>query len=655
MLLVTARPSFNYGFGGHPIVSRLSLNRLGRDQVHGIVNRITKDKSLPSILVSKIVEKTDGVPLFVEELTKTLLDSNQLQETEAGYIYDGELDQLSIPNSLNDSLMARLDRMQAVKEVAQTAACLGREFEYQLLEAVSLLNKPNLIAALDQLVEAEIVYKRGKSQESSFTFKHALVRDAAYESLLKVTRVDIHKRILSQLEIRGTSAPEVLAHHASKAELLTQAIDYWIQAGDQAVARPAFDEAISHYKRVTQCIESLNSNAELKSLKLDVLVKLSNASTARFGYSHPETVKAKIAARKMLDTMGETKHRVPLLYGSWVTNHVIGDHTSALTDAKSLSSDAERSGNRVHGLIGYRLLGSSLEMMGELEAAEHNFAKAYALNIPEQDMQLADKFGSDPGVSIRVCWAISLLCRGEALQAFDLISNVEKNSRELENINAYAYTLFHLSWLFAFGNLPDRKRLIKLSRDLSAKYDLKMWYAYTFVFEGSLLHDLGKHKEAVEQFAIGFKLCRDSQVALMTPYHHALHACSLTAINLTEEAKLTEQLVLTKIDEGTEQIATPEIYRMLADTHYWASGNSIKAIEGHQQAIELANQQGAALWTLRATMSLAKIYSDTGKLDKAISKLTTAVNQFPIGGNELPDYKSAIELLEKLNTVSNIG
>jgi class 3 adenylate cyclase/energy-coupling factor transporter ATP-binding protein EcfA2 len=193
MLLITARPTFNHGFGGHPIVSRLALNRLGREQIIGIVDRITKGKTLPPELLDEIAAKTDGVPLFAEEFTKTLLESGQLRETEQGYHFDGKLDRLTIPSSLHDSLMARLDRMKPIKEVAQTAACVGRNFGYGLLAAVSPLPQAELAGALDQLVSAELLFKRGVPPESTYTFKHALVRDAAYESLPRRRREALHE------------------------------------------------------------------------------------------------------------------------------------------------------------------------------------------------------------------------------------------------------------------------------------------------------------------------------------------------------------------------------------------------------------------------------------------------------------------------------
>ena len=223
MLLVTARPVFRHGFGGHPIVSSLALNRLGRDDTAAIVSRLTGGKSLPDELLAEIAAKTDGVPLFIEELTKTALESGMLRETADAFVLDRPLSELAIPTSLHDSLMARLDRMQPVKEVAQTAAVIGREFDHRLLVAIAPQPEAEVRAALERLADAELIFRRGLPPDASYLFKHALVRDAAYESLLKSKRQVVHQRILEALEA-ADALPQLLGHHAREAGLIEQAI-----------------------------------------------------------------------------------------------------------------------------------------------------------------------------------------------------------------------------------------------------------------------------------------------------------------------------------------------------------------------------------------------------------------------------------------------
>jgi class 3 adenylate cyclase len=226
LVLITARPTFAHGFGGHPIVTRLALNRLGREETAAIVDRLTDGKALPGVILDEIAAKTDGVPLFVEELTKTVLESGLLRATDDTFVLERPFSRLAIPTTLHDSLMARLDRLHPVKETAQTAACIGRQFTYGLLAAISPMPEAELQDALEQLTAAELVFRRGVPPDASYTFKHALVRDAAYESLLKARRHQIHARLLQVLGLPSAETkPEILAHHATEAGLSEKAID----------------------------------------------------------------------------------------------------------------------------------------------------------------------------------------------------------------------------------------------------------------------------------------------------------------------------------------------------------------------------------------------------------------------------------------------
>jgi class 3 adenylate cyclase/energy-coupling factor transporter ATP-binding protein EcfA2 len=269
LLLVTARPSFTHGFGGHPIITHLALNRLGRAQIEGMIARLSGGKTLPAEVLNEIVAKTDGVPLFVEELTKTVLESGVLRETPDAFVLDAPLQGLSIPSTLNDSLMARLDRLQPVKEVAQMAACIGREFDYGLLAAVSPLSDAKLREALDGLVTAELIFRHGQPPEATYTFKHALVQEVAYDSLLRTTRQNVHGRIAEALLAgpaeTAAAHPELLAQHFTAANRPEDAVGYWLQAGRQAAERSANKEAIGHLNKGLAVLDLLPGPARSSS------------------------------------------------------------------------------------------------------------------------------------------------------------------------------------------------------------------------------------------------------------------------------------------------------------------------------------------------------------------------------------------------------
>ncbi|MHA1571774.1 MAG: ATP-binding protein, partial [Alphaproteobacteria bacterium] len=315
LTLVTARPVFQHSFGGHPIVTRLTLNRLGHEQTAAIVAKITGVKTLPPELLAEITAKTDGIPLFVEELTKTVLESGALRVTDDAYVLDQPLDTLAIPSSLHDSLMARLDRMQPVKVVAQTAACIGREFDYDLMLAV-LPPADELDDALERLTSAELIFRRGIPPDASYMFKHALVRDAAYESLLKSMRQTLHGRILAALQ-EAEALPEILALHAREAGLTDQAIKYYRLAAMQAVARPAFTEAIAYYRQALALIDTKTQQPELLQRELELQVRLGQAMLGGVGYAAEETTATFRRAREIVDLLGDTPQRFPVYYGSW--------------------------------------------------------------------------------------------------------------------------------------------------------------------------------------------------------------------------------------------------------------------------------------------------------------------------------------------------
>ena len=324
LMLITARPIFSHGFGGHPIVTRLALNRLGRTHITAIIARITGGKSLPESLIEEITAHTDGVPLYVEEMTKAVLESGFLRETAEAWRLDVPLSQLAIPTSLHDSLMARLDRLKPVKEVAQTAAVIGRAFDHRTIAALSPLPEAELSAAMDRLVEAELVFRRGAAPEATYLFKHALVRDAAYESLLKSRRHALHGRLFGILEQRGDAPPEILAQHAEAAGLAEKALNYWEQAGAQAIARPAYKEAIAHFGAAIRLCRQNGADRQLQRREFQLQVQLGQALIANLGYQAPATMMAFERARELAETLAEPKLLAPAIFGLWANRYISG-------------------------------------------------------------------------------------------------------------------------------------------------------------------------------------------------------------------------------------------------------------------------------------------------------------------------------------------
>ena len=323
-----------------------------------------RDKALPDEIAAQIVAKTDGVPLFVEELTKTVLESGLLNDAGDHYELSGPLPPLAIPSTLHNSLLARLDRLAPVKEIAQIGAALGREFSHALLAAVADRPEPELQAALDQLVASELVFRRGAPPDVTYTFKHALVQDAAYGTLLKSRRQQLHARIVQVLEDRfpetADAQPELLAHHCTQAELIEKAVGFWYQAGRQAMARSAMVEAAAQLTQALELLAGLPGGPDRDHKELDLQIALGAALIATRGWAAPEVERACARARELCAGEDQIPQLLAALYGlflhhlHWSSKHV------ALQIAGELLQLAEREQDLGAQVVGHRCLAVSL-------------------------------------------------------------------------------------------------------------------------------------------------------------------------------------------------------------------------------------------------------------------------------------------------------
>ena len=317
--LVTFRPEFEPPWPTRSHLTPITLNRLERSQVEALITHMADGKTLPIEVVKHVVAKTDGVPLYVEELTKMLLNSELLCEEPEQYVLTGPLVAVAIPDTLQDSLMARLDQLNTAKEMAQLGAVLGREFSYEMIQIISSPARDTLDAGLAQLVESELLYQRGRPPQSTYIFKHALVQDAAYQSLLKRTRQRIHEQVVAALELHFPefveTQPELLAHHAMEAGMSEKAMNYWQQAGEQAVKRLAYVEAMAHFRQGLDLLMALPDIANRLDDELAFRLRLGNALKTVKGFAAPEVESEFTRAYALCQHLGETPHLLQVLYG----------------------------------------------------------------------------------------------------------------------------------------------------------------------------------------------------------------------------------------------------------------------------------------------------------------------------------------------------
>jgi predicted ATPase len=372
LVIITFRPEFAPPWIGRPHVTALTLNRLPARQRAKMIVHVTGGKVLPKEIADQIVDRTDGVPLFIEELTKSVIESGILTDTGGHYTVSGPVAPLAIPTSLHASLLARLDRLAPTREVAQIGAALGRQFSHELISAVAMMPQPQLDDALAQLVHAELIYRRGTPPDAEYSFKHALVQDAAYSTLLRSRRQQLHARIVSTLEDRFpevmTEQPQLMAHHCAEAGLNEKAIGYWLKAGQQSVVRSAMREAIAQLQRGLDLLANMAEGQWHEQRELDYQIALGPALIATKGYSAPEVGVTYARARTLAEQLDQTEHLVPLLYGQWVYRLVRSEHKLALPYAEQLERFGDSRSDVVAQLLGRHTAAMTHYYLGEFTA-----------------------------------------------------------------------------------------------------------------------------------------------------------------------------------------------------------------------------------------------------------------------------------------------
>src|SRR5262245_40795011 len=383
LALFTYRPDFTPPWTGRSHVTQMMLPRLPRRQAAELSGRVAHGKVLPAEVVEQVVAKTDGVPLFVEELTKMVLESGLLQERAEHYELTGPLPPLAIPTTLHDSLMARLDRLAAVKALAQLGATLGREFSYELLQAVAPWDEDTLQRGLHQLVAAEFLYQQGLPPQATYRFKHALIQDAAYQSLLRSTRQQYHQRIAQVLEAHfpetAEPQPELLAQHYTEAGAPERAVGYWQQAGEKTPDRSAQIEAINHLQRGLELLKTAPHLPESPQRELDLQIKLGAAFSALKGYGAPEVEHAYARAHVLCQQVGDTPQLFPVLRGLENFYLVRGQVYLARNLAEQLLTLAQRGHDPARISLAHLALGAALYWLGENEAALSYLAQGVVL------------------------------------------------------------------------------------------------------------------------------------------------------------------------------------------------------------------------------------------------------------------------------------
>jgi len=646
MMLVTTRPTFQQGFGGHPIVTKLALNRLGRNQITSIVNRLTNGKKLPDELLDIIAAKTDGVPLFVEEITKTVLESGKLKETASAFELTGPLSRLKIPSTLYDSLMARLDRLQPVKEVAQTAACIGRDFDYRLLKAISPLDDTALKDALERLTSAELIFRRGVPPDATYIFKHALVRDAAYENLLKTRRQTIHVKLVEALEAIK-AAPELLAHHATVAGMTELAVRYWLKAGEQAAARSANKEAVSHLKTGIELLGGAPNTAEKPRLDLDLHSALASVLMVTQGYGSEEVGKISTRTVELCRQVGDEGALAAVLWQAWLYNYTRANHAAATAIGRELEERMTDADDPAARIVAHVPLGLSLFAVGKPLEARASLEEAIRTYSELKGGPVAYRYGMEVGAVAHGyrSWCLAMLGHSEkAMEGRGVLLDI------LESIK-HPFTLARgLNWCSIIsavqrdwrGALQFADRAIEVARE----YDLQLVGALGLAMRGIAHAAVDPVATSTTEMRDGLNIYRCTGARVQVPFLLSLFAEASLARKDWNEGMSEISEALSLIEETGESHVVPEVYRIRGDL--LAGSKKGDPEVDYLKALELARLQGTRLFELRAAMSLAQLWTDQRKRTAARDLLPPIYDWFTEGFNT-SDLKRAKAQLESLN------
>jgi predicted ATPase len=492
------------------------------------VARVAGGKALPDDVRQQVVAKTDGVPLFVEELTKMVLESGLLQEQEDRYELTGPLPPLAIPATLHDSLMARLDRLAAVKAMAQLGATLGREFSYELLQAVSLWDEGTLQQGLHQLVAAEFLYQRGVPPQATYVFKHALIQEAAYQSLLKSTRQQYHQRIAQVLEARFAEVcetqPELMAQHYTEAGLVEPAIPYWQRAGQRASERSAYVEAIGHLTKALEVLRTLPDTPELTQRELTLHIALGAALNVTKGFAAPELEGAYARACELCRQVGETPELFPVLWGLWGFYLNRGALQTAHELAEELLKLAKRVEDPALLLQAHHTLGPTLFHLGRVSPARRHLEQAIALYDPPQHRSHAFTYGGhDPGVCCRMYAARTQWLLGYPDQAVQRSHEALSLAQKIAHPFSLAHGLCFAAGIHQFRREGQAvQEQAEAAMALSTEQGFASRLVWGILLRGWALAEQGQGEEGIAQMRQGWAARHATGAEADRPYLLAL-------------------------------------------------------------------------------------------------------------------------------------
>ena len=660
-ILLAYRSLFTPEWVVPPHLTSISLNRLTQRQVTDMVVEVADGKELPASVTEQIVSKTDGIPLFAQELTKMVLESAWMKEVDGHYELTRSLPQLAIPATLHDSLMARLDRLGTAKEIGQLAATLGREVDYELLKAISRQSEPLLQREITRLMEAQLLDRAGASQIGvTYRFRHALIQETAYQSLLKDKRewhhLQIATTLVEQFPEFAETQPELLAHHFTEAKS-EQAISYWQQAGQRAIERSANLEGINHLIKGLELIKALPETPERMHQEFVLQITLGPAMVATKGYGAPEVAVIYTRAQELAERIGETTSeelkllRFPLLFGLWLSYLVRAELDSARELGERCIALARQQQDVALMLEAHRAMGATLFYLGELSMAHAYLEEGIAQYQPQYHRSHAFlHYMAEPGMTCLCYAATTLWFLGYPERALRYSAEAQIISEELPHAFSQVVTLFFATFLHyqchreADSAQAQAEKLISLSTE----HGFPMWRAAGVILRGWALSKHGQFTEGIEEICGGLDAWRSTGAAIFLPFYLGVLAQAYARAGQIAEGLKTLDAALDTVAQNDERLYEAELYRLKGELLLMDGSPETDAEDCFRRAIQVAHRQEAKILELRAAVSLGRLHQHKVKTSEA-SEILAHVYSWFTEGFDATDLKEAEILLKELS------
>ena len=647
LVVATYRPELTPPWPQRSHMTPITLNRLERPEVETMVGHLAGGRSLPGEVVDHIVAKADGVPLYVEELTKAILGSGVLEARGDIYVLKGALAQLHIPETLQDSLMARLDRAPRLREVAQLGSVLGREFAYDMISALAGIEEDMLQSGLGQLVVDELLYQRGRPPRSRYLFKHALIQDAAYQSLLKRTRQQYHQQVAKLLEDRfpelASTQPELVAHHYTEANCPAQAIAYWHKAGVAAASQSANLEAVDQFHRGLALVEALSDMRERAERELDLQMALGPALFATKLYNHPDIGRTYARAWELCRQLGDHSRGFTTLRGLYLHHANLLEMEQAQQFAEEGLRVAERLDDAARLVGAHVAVGVTLYHQGKLEPALAHFRRGFEMFDP--NMQLPDWPAAHPAVACQLYPMLISWMLGCPDRSLDELRAAVRSAETLGHPLTLAQTLCWAALVHIFRREPSAaadyaERALRICEEQR----IAQFHAIALCANGWALSASGESEKGLAQIVQGVDSfgTGTSQHILL-----ALQADVQLAIGKPEAALASVAAGLQAVEKTGGAPLEAELYRLKGEALLAGAGTVSEAETAMQKGIDVARRQNAKSWELRAATSLARLRRQQGRPQEAVALLAPILGWFT-EGFDTADLKEAKTLLDNL-------